>query len=58
MTNRQAIGKGNFNFSELFCYLHDNNLSPMITLEPHSEDDLWESIDALKRMNVVRLGTN
>lgn len=47
-----AIGQGIFNFEELFNHLHKNNLSPLITLEPHSENDLWKSLDAIKSLNL------
>jgi len=50
-----AIGRGTFDFEALFAYLADNNLNPLITLEPHSEDDLWTTIKALREMGVVNL---
>ena len=42
-----AIGQGQFDFAELFNHLKQKNLSPIITLEPHSEKDLWESLEAI-----------
>jgi sugar phosphate isomerase/epimerase len=51
-----AIGRGTFDFAALFAYLSLNNLAPLITLEPHSEDDLWATIKALREMRVVNLG--
>lgn len=45
-----APGRGSFDFSGLFSYLKEHRLQPIITLEPHTEDDLWASLDALKRM--------
>lgn len=51
-----AIGHGNFDFTGLFNYLAVNQLAPLITLEPHSEADLWASLDTLAKSGVVRLG--
>jgi sugar phosphate isomerase/epimerase len=45
-----APGRGSFDFSGLFRYLKEQRLQPLVTLEPHSEDDLWESLAALDRM--------
>lgn len=47
-----APGRGNFDFPGLFAYLRAENLSPIVTLEPHSEEDLWESLAALDRMEL------
>jgi len=47
-----AIGRGRFNFSELFEYLRRNNLSPIITLEPHSEKDLWDSLESIRTLDL------
>jgi sugar phosphate isomerase/epimerase len=38
-----APGRGNFDFPGLFSYLRQNQLHPIITFEPHSEDDLWQT---------------
>ena len=43
-----ALGKGKIDFGLLFDYLISHNLSrPIITLEPHREEDLWPSLDYL-----------
>lgn len=47
-----AIGRGRFDFPELFNHLYRNNLSPLITLEPHSEHDLWQSLEAIHSLNL------
>ena len=44
-----ALGLGSFNFQELFEYLAQQKVSPLITLEPHSEEDLWSAFDYLDR---------
>ncbi len=48
-----GLGKGNFDFRELFEFLAANNLSPLITLEPHTEDDLWHALDYLNRTKLL-----
>ena len=42
--NHLALGRGKFNFLELFDFLNQQTLNPIITLEPHSKDDLWQSL--------------
>lgn len=45
-----AMGKGKFDFAGLFGYLKKEGLNPIVTLEPHRKEDLWESLAALERM--------
>ncbi len=45
-----AVGEGGFDFHALFTYLKNKNLTPIITLEPHVENDLWKSLSALNKM--------
>lgn len=47
-----AIGKGTIDFPGLFAFLKQYRLSPIITLEPHEENGLWESLAALDRLNI------
>ncbi len=42
-----GLGLGSFDFRSLFEFLAKNNLRPIITLEPHSEEDLWQALDYL-----------
>ncbi len=42
-----APGRGKFNFMDLFGFLKKNKLQPIITFEPHSEENLWETFDYL-----------
>ena len=43
-----AMGLGKIDFELLFNYLKSNNISPpIITLEPHQEEDLWPSLEYL-----------
>jgi sugar phosphate isomerase/epimerase len=46
------IGKGNFDFQGLFSYLKSRNMAPIITLEPRSENDLWDSLIALDSFSI------
>jgi sugar phosphate isomerase/epimerase len=39
-----AIGKGNVDFTGLFQMLDERGLMPVITLEPHEEETLWQSL--------------
>lgn len=50
-----AIGLGSFDFQGLFNYLASNQLSPIITLEPHTESDLWKSLATIDEMNLFTL---
>ena len=45
-----AIGRGRFDFQGLFDYLGRQGLEPLLTLEPHSEEDLWQSLAAMQAM--------
>ncbi|MBU0485950.1 MAG: sugar phosphate isomerase/epimerase [Proteobacteria bacterium] len=50
MDNHLAIGHGIFDFAGLFDYLRQNDLSPIMTMEPHHEEQLWDSIAALDKL--------
>lgn len=45
-----AVGQGVFDFAGLFFYLQKNGLTPIVTLEPHQEEGLWQSLEALDKM--------
>ncbi|OGR06427.1 MAG: hypothetical protein A2511_02630 [Deltaproteobacteria bacterium RIFOXYD12_FULL_50_9] len=47
-----AIGKGTIDFAGLFTYLSGKDLYPILTLEPHEENGLWDSLAALDRMHI------
>jgi sugar phosphate isomerase/epimerase len=45
-----AMGSGSINFDVLFEYLKNSkNTSPIVTLEPHAEEDLWPTLEYLAR---------
>jgi len=54
----QAIGHGLFDFAGFFQALADQHLQPRLTLEPHTQEDLWASLDALATLGVVDLRTS
>ena len=39
-----AVGKGTADFAGLFKLINEKGLSPTITLEPHKEETLWQSL--------------
>jgi sugar phosphate isomerase/epimerase len=46
-----ALGQGEIDFSALFDYLKITKKEPpVITLEPHKEEDLWPSVDYLEKI--------
>lgn len=46
------VGKGDFDFAGLFSFLKTKKIKPIITLEPRSESDLWDSVNALDRLTL------
>ena len=52
MDRHLAVGQGIFDFTGLFDFLRNNDLRPIVTLEPHEEDCLWSSLSALAEMNL------
>lgn len=47
-----APGQGGFDFPGFFAFLHENRLNPLVTLEPHSEAGVWESLASLERLGL------
>jgi len=47
-------GEGKFDFAGFFAYLEREGLAPIVTLEPHSEENLWKSLDALSSLGLDR----
>jgi sugar phosphate isomerase/epimerase len=46
------VGEGNFPFAALFAMLRERNLSPLVTLEPHTLADLWKTLQNIKIMDL------
>ena len=40
-------------FAEFFQTLQDIKARPLITLEAHAQDDLWQSLDNIKKMGIL-----
>lgn len=51
------VGEGNFPFTALFALLRERNLTPLVTLEPHSLRDLWKTVQNIMVMGLLE-GTN
>jgi sugar phosphate isomerase/epimerase len=49
-----AIGEGDIDFESLFEYIDENRMRPIITIEAHKEEWLWQSIEALSRSKRFR----
>lgn len=47
-----APGQGCFDFAGLFSYLREKKIDPILTLEPHTEEGLWQSLEALDKMGI------
>lgn len=50
-----APGQGSFDFAGLFAYLKQEGLNPIVTLEPHTEEGVWQSLAALDEMGFGKL---
>ena len=48
-----APGRGNFDFSGLFTFLKNADMHPIITFEPHSEGDLWQTFAYLEATKLL-----
>ncbi len=49
------VGDGNFPFYELFKILEEQSIDPVITLEPHTEEDLWKTLKNIKEMKLLEI---
>ncbi len=49
-----APGKGQFDFSGLFAFLRQNKCHPIITFEPHSEEDLRQTFTYLEATGLLK----
>ena len=49
------VGDGNFQFYELFKILEEQSIDPVVTLEPHTEEDLWKSLKNIKEMKLLEV---
>jgi sugar phosphate isomerase/epimerase len=42
------IGTGNIDFNKIRTFISKMNTKPVITLEPHTEEDLWKTLDGFR----------
>ena len=49
------VGNGSFPFYELFKILEKKSIDPTITLEPHTEKHLWQSLKNIKEMKLLEI---
>jgi sugar phosphate isomerase/epimerase len=49
-----AVGSGSFRFGELFDFLRENGTRPLVTLEPHTREDLWLSLKNIGQQDLLR----
>jgi sugar phosphate isomerase/epimerase len=49
-----AVGEGNADFAGLFQFINEKGLSPTITLEPHKEETLWQSLASVDLKEFIR----
>ena len=54
--NHIALGKGIFDFNELFSFLQTLPDAPLLTLEPHTEQDLWQSLAYIQKTDLFKTG--
>jgi len=48
------VGEGTFPFHDLFGYIEEQGTHPIITLEPHTEENLWKTVTNLEAMNLLK----
>jgi len=53
LDEHSPVGDGTFPFYELFESLHEKKNHPVITLEPHTEENLWRTLQNIKKMNLL-----
>lgn len=47
------VGEGTFPFASLFTMLRERNLCPIVTIEAHSEGDLWKALRKIQMMDLL-----
>jgi sugar phosphate isomerase/epimerase len=47
------LGKGNFPFDRLFAFLREKGMSPIVTVEPHTEQNLWDTLAHIHETNLL-----
>jgi len=47
------VGEGTFPFQRFFGLLEQKGVRPIITLEPHTQEDLWRTLENIRHMNLL-----
>jgi sugar phosphate isomerase/epimerase len=47
------IGEGNFPFQQFFSMIRERDVNPIITLESHTEQNLWKMLEKIKAMKLL-----
>ena len=47
------VGEGTFPFQRFFELLRQKGVQPIVTLEPHTQEDLWCTLENIKRMELL-----
>jgi sugar phosphate isomerase/epimerase len=53
--DHRPIGEGTFPFPTLFAGLRARGISPLLTIEAHSESDLWRSVESLGASGLLEM---
>lgn len=54
LTDEHApVGEGSFPFQRFFEFLSEKNIRPIITVEPHTEENLWHTLRNIKDMKLL-----
>jgi sugar phosphate isomerase/epimerase len=47
------VGEGTFPFQRFFESLKKKGARPIVTLEPHTQEDLWQTLENIRRMGLL-----
>ena len=47
------VGEGNFPFRKLFEMIRKEGIQPIVTLEPHTEENLWKTLKNIEEMELL-----
>jgi sugar phosphate isomerase/epimerase len=47
------VGEGNFPFQIFFSMIRERDVKPIITLESHTEQNLWKMLENMKAMKLL-----
>ena len=47
------VGRGSFPFPRLFTFLKEKGMTPIVTIEPHTEKNLWDTLDHIRETGLL-----